>query len=111
MDLLIKQILEASPSARILLTTPADSYLRGRGLNPHMAEMSRVISEYGKEKGYAVWDLFHFSGGENSSTLWKSNGLLTSDSVHYTKYGYALQGKLLYQSLIKGYNGFVDGKR
>lgn len=111
MDLLISEILESSPSARIMLTTPADSYLRGRGLNPHMAEMSEVIRKYAKDKGYAIWDLFHFTGGENSSTLWKSNGLLTSDSVHYTKYGYALQGKLLYQSLIKGYNGFVEGKR
>ena len=111
MDLLISQILETSPAARIMLTTPADSYLRGRGLNPHMARTSEVIRDYAKEKGYAIWDLFYFSGGENSSTLWKSNGLMTSDSVHYTKYGYALQGKLLYQSLIKGYNGFVENKR
>lgn len=111
MDLLTTQILESSPSTRILLTTPADSYLRGRGLNPHMAATSKVIREYAKEKGFALWDLFKFSGGENSSTLWKSHHLLTSDSVHYTKYGYALQGKLLYQSLIKGYNGFLEAQR
>lgn len=111
MELLSSQILERCPSARILLTTPADSYLRGKGLNPHMAETSEVIRKYARDKGFALWDLFKTTGGENSSLLWKSNGLMTSDSVHYTKYGYALQGKLLYQSLIKGYNNFVDGNR
>ncbi|MFN0035866.1 MAG: GDSL-type esterase/lipase family protein [Saprospiraceae bacterium] len=111
MELLTAQILEGSPTAHILLTTPADSYLRGKGVNPHMAEMSKVIREFARDKGFALWDLFDFTGGENSSVSWKSHSLMTHDSVHYTKYGYALQGKLLYQSLIKGYNGFVEGKR
>lgn len=111
MELLTNQILESSPSARILLTTPADSYLRGKGVNPHMAETSEAIRKFAHEKGFALWDLYRFSGGENSSLLWKSHNLMTSDSVHYTKSGYALQGKLLYQSLVKGYNNFVESKR
>ncbi len=111
MELLCSQILASSPGTHILLTTPADSYLRGKGVNPHMAETSKMIRAFTQEKGFALWDLFNFTGGENSSLSWKANGLMTSDSVHYTKYGYALQGKLLYQSLIKGYNGFVDGKQ
>jgi lysophospholipase L1-like esterase len=111
MELLTSQILERSPNTKIMLTTPADSYLRGRGVNPHMAQMSEVIRKFAREKGFALWDLFNFTGGENSSLLWKSHHLMTSDSVHYTKYGYALQGKLFYQSLVKGYNDFVDGKR
>ncbi len=110
METLTSQILESCPSTRILITTPADSYLRGRGLNPHMAETSKMIREFTLEKGFALWDLYEFSGGKNSSTFWKSHHLMTSDSVHYTKYGYALQGKLFYQSLMKGYNGFVEGK-
>lgn len=108
MDLLCSQIQSSSPATRILLTTPADSYLRGRGVNPHMATTSKVIRDYAQEKGYALWDLYEFTGGENSSLKWKSHHLMTSDSVHYTKYGYALQGKLLYQSLIKGYNNFAE---
>ena len=111
MELLTSQILASNPSARIMLTTPADSYLRGKGVNPHMAETSNVILKFAKEKGFALWDLFLFSGGENSSLHWKSHNLMTSDSVHYTKTGYALQGKLLYQSLMKGYNGFVEEQR
>jgi lysophospholipase L1-like esterase len=110
MEELTRQVLERAPNARILLTTPADSYLRGKGFNPHLAEMSAVIRKFARDNGYALWDLHNFSGGENSAASWKSNGLMSSDSVHYSKIGYAVQGKLLYQSLIKGYNGFVLAK-
>lgn len=111
MDALIGQIKERCPSAMILLTTPADSYLRGKGFNPYLPEISAVIREYAEKNQYALWDLHQFSGGENSAASWKSNGLMSSDSVHYSKAGYAVQGKLLYQSLIKAYNSFVETKR
>jgi len=105
------QIKEQSPTSLILLTTPADSYLRGKGFNPHMAEISDVIRKYARDKGYALWDLYNMSGGENSAQSWKSRGLMSQDSVHYSKAGYATQGKLLYQSIIKGYNQYVMGKQ
>lgn len=108
---LIGSLQEHAPNALIMLTTPADSYLRhGRSFNPNMAEVSAVIRKFARDKGYALWDLHHFSGGENSAQNWKSNGLMSSDSVHFSKIGYAVQGKLLYQSLIKGYNEFVAEK-
>jgi lysophospholipase L1-like esterase len=109
-DNLVTQLLEYSPGALILLTTPADSYLRGKGFNPHMAATSATIRKYAQDKGYALWDLFGLSGGENSALMWKSNGLMSSDSVHYSKAGYAVQGKLLYQSLIKAYNNYTQEK-
>lgn len=111
MENLVKQLLEYSPKALILLTTPADSYLRGgKGFNPNMKDMSAVIRTFARDKGYALWDLFDLSGGENSALSWKSSGLMSSDSVHYSKTGYIVQGKLLYQSLMKGYNLFATEK-
>jgi lysophospholipase L1-like esterase len=108
---LIEKLQEHSPNALILLTTPADSYLRGgKNFNPHMAEVSNIIRKLANDKGYALWDLHSFSGGANSAQNWKSSGLMASDSVHYTKFGYAVQGKLLYQSLIKGYNVYAAAK-
>ncbi|MBK8193395.1 MAG: hypothetical protein IPK76_09345 [Lewinellaceae bacterium] len=104
------QLLEQCPNALVMFTTPADSYLRGKGFNPNLADVSSAIRKYARDKGYALWDLYGFSGGQNSAQEWKSRGLMTSDSVHYTKSGYAAQGKLLYQSLIRGYNGFVASK-
>ncbi|MBU6341643.1 MAG: hypothetical protein KGS48_09140 [Bacteroidetes bacterium] len=106
-DNLVTQLLDQCPGARIMLTTPADSYLRGKGFNPNMPVTSATIRKYAQDKGFALWDLFNLSGGENSAINWKTMGLMTSDSVHYTKAGYAVQGKLLYQSLIKSYNAFV----
>ena len=103
-------LLEQSPAACIMLTTPADSYLRGKGFNPNMAGVSEIIRKFASDQGYALWDMFGFTGGENSAVNWKTTGLMSSDSVHYSKLGYAVQGKLLYQSLIKGYNAFVTAK-
>ena len=108
---LTDELLKHSPQALIMLTTPADSYLRGKGFNPYMPDMSGVIRKFAREKGYAMWDLFNFTGGANSAANWKSSGLMSSDSVHYSKAGYAAQGKLLYQSLVKGYNDYVLSKQ
>ena len=58
-----------------------------------------------------MWDLYNITGGENSAVHWKNTGLLSSDSVHYSKAGYAAQGKLLYQSIVKGYNEYVLAKQ
>lgn len=104
MDELVQQILAQWPHASILLTTPADSYLKGKGPNPYLPEVAETIRQYAEKKQFALWDLLSATGGPNSAEEWKSRGLMSADSVHYSKTGYAVQGKLLYQSLIKGYN-------
>lgn len=107
---LTEKLLEYAPGALVLFTTPADSYLKKKGFNPNLADMSAVVRKFARDKGYALWDLYSMSGGEKSAQDWKSRGLMSSDSVHFSKAGYAAQGKLFYQSLIKGYNGFVTSK-
>ncbi len=109
-ELMVNELLEQSPTSFILLTTPADSYLRGKGFNPNLADVSAVIRQFAREKGFALWDLYKFSGGEKSAGDWKARGLMSSDSVHYSKAGYAVQGKLLYQSLVKAYNNYVSNR-
>jgi lysophospholipase L1-like esterase len=104
---LVSDLAERSPATRYLFTTPADSYLRGKGFNPYMGDISSVIGKYARDKGFALWDLHTFTGGPNSAQAWKTRGLMAHDSVHYSKAGYAVQGKLLYQSLMKGYNRYV----
>lgn len=108
---LVNQLQAEVPNASFLLTTPADSYLRsGRSFNPYMTEACAVIRNFARERGLALWDMYTLTGGAESARNWKNSGLMTSDSVHYTRWGYAVQGKLLYQSLIRTYNEFVDGK-
>ena len=106
-DELVGQIKKYAPEANFLFTTPADSYLRGRGFNPYMRTVSQVIREFAREHGYALWDLYAIGGGERSAQQWKYSGLLSSDSVHYTRTGYSVQGRLLYQSLIRSYNNYA----
>ncbi|MBK8556204.1 MAG: hypothetical protein IPL65_10765 [Lewinellaceae bacterium] len=108
MQELYDQLKANAPGVPILLTTPADSYLRGKGFNPYMPQVSDVIRRFAKDHNLALWDLYALSGGEKSAHYWKSSGLMSSDSVHYSKAGYLVQGKLFYQSLMNGYNIFVD---
>jgi lysophospholipase L1-like esterase len=104
----VAQLKQYAPNAYFLFTTPADSYLKGTGFNPYLGQMTAVIREFALDNGYALWDLYQLGGGERSAQRWKSTGLLSSDSVHYSKTGYAVQGKLFYQSIIQAYNGYVQ---
>jgi lysophospholipase L1-like esterase len=106
---LVSQLQQQSPGTPILLTTPADSYLRGRGFNPYMEQISAIICRFAEDNNLALWDLYGISGGAQSAQKWKSNGLMSKDSVHYSKTGYAVQGKLFYLSLINSYNRYVEG--
>jgi lysophospholipase L1-like esterase len=110
MDDLVGQLHEHCPNTAVMLTTPADSYLRGKGFNPHMAAVCAVIRSYAQEHDLPLWDLYQLGGGEQSAATWKANGLLSGDSVHYSRTGYAAQGKLFYQGLVQGYNDWVEGK-
>ncbi len=105
-DKLVGHLKEAAPGALFLLTTPADSYFRGKGFNPRMAMISAVLRKYADDNSLALWDLYRIGGGENSAANWKNSGLMSHDSIHYSKKGYAVQGKLLYQSIVNGYNEF-----
>ncbi len=107
-ETLVNQLQRYAPNAYFLFTTPADSYLKGRGFNPYLPQASETIRQFVHDKHFALWDLYKLSGGEKSAAYWKSSGLMASDSVHYSKTGYAVQGKLFYQSIIRAYNDFVQ---
>jgi lysophospholipase L1-like esterase len=103
----VDAIRETCGNPPILLTTPADSYLRGQGFNPYMPRVRNGIIDFANEKHAAYWDLFDITGGENSAQNWRSAGLFSRDSVHYSGDGYRVQGKLLFSAMMAGYNDFV----
>lgn len=107
---LVEKLKNTCPGAIIMLTTPADSYYRGKGFNPRMATISQVLRRYAEDNSLAMWDLHKIGGGENSAANWKGSGLMSHDSIHYSKLGYAVQGKLFYQSMVNGYNNFWSGQ-
>jgi hypothetical protein len=61
--------------------------------------MRNVILKYGADKQIAVYDFYDVAGGAGSSAKWLQNRLLSSDRIHRTWAGYALEGELLYHAL------------
>lgn len=112
-DRLVSSIQHEMPEALILLTTPGDNMIRNpqrRGsykANPHIGEAAETIRQYGADKHIAVWDWFTISGGANSCTTWVNEEGMAKDHIHYTPEGYAIQGKLLYESICKAYEQHI----
>lgn len=118
-DLLVNDIRKYNPEAEILLTTPSECQrsvystkaVRRRGkrrrvtkvrtyqVNSNINRMRNVILKYGADKQIAVYDFYEAAGGAGTSAKWLQNRLLSSDRIHRTWAGYALEGELLYHAL------------
>jgi lysophospholipase L1-like esterase len=103
----VEQLKVRNPNALFLFTIPADFYKKKTRRNPGVEFIRNKLIEYAEEHQYAYWDLYTVGGGSHSADLWKKNNLMQSDGIHFTKIGYQLQGRLLYEAIIKGYNEYV----
>jgi len=109
-DSLVTAIKCAAPEAKLLLTTPGDSFRRsrkGRVKNPEMKEARNTVIEYSTKHGVAYWDLFSIMGGYGSMAKWYVSGLAQKDRLHFSPKGYDLQGRMLYDALMKSYEAYV----
>ena len=110
-DRLLSMLKKACPETVFLLTTPPGAYVgrrRSRVINPRTVTVSRIIREYARKHGMAVWDMYTVVGGKTDACKnWTRNHLLRADGIHFTPEGYRLQGNLLHQALIKAYNEYV----
>lgn len=104
-DSLVKEIRKVS-KASILFTTPADSYRKVKYKNSDMRHAKESIIQYCLNNNLAYWDLYEIMGGFGSMSKWKLAGLAAPDKVHFSRAGYEIQGKLLYQALIDGFNNY-----
>ncbi|MBL7874549.1 MAG: hypothetical protein JNL53_02730 [Cyclobacteriaceae bacterium] len=107
LDTFVNQLKSNNPEALFLLTTPLDFYKKKTRRNPGVEIIRSKILEYADTHGLAYWDLYTSGGGKHSADQWKKNNLMQPDGIHFTKAGYILQGSLLYEALIKGYNEYV----
>lgn len=118
-DQLISSIKAHSSNTLFLLTTPADNKLRKRGRrkngrrtthyveNALIATVTEAIKAYGKEHNIAVWDWYTIGGGKGSCETWIDEKGMRNDHIHYTPKGYALQGNLLYHSILNAYEEYI----
>lgn len=117
MEELLHLLRDSLPDVPILLTTPPGSYesFRARkrkrtySVNPRTAIAVRTIHRFARKNGLAVWDMYEVVGGsQRACKNWVSAHLMRPDHVHYLPEGYALQGNLLYEAIIKAYNDYVS---
>lgn len=104
---LILSLSEYNPQAKFILVTPPDSFRRKINHNPGIEAVREHIIRYAVENGFAFWDMYKVNGGKYSASEWKLQGLLRPDGVHFSKEGYAYQGSLLYEAIMKSYKQYV----
>jgi hypothetical protein len=112
-DTLITNIRNANPSTAILLTTPGDSFRKsrkGRVKNPDMKLAKDAIIKYSLDHNIACWDLYEVMGGYGSMAKWYAAKLSAKDKVHFSGKGYQIQGDLLYQAFLEGYEKYKGKK-
>ncbi len=107
---LVNAIRTNNPDAAVLLITPPDAFLRKVKPNPGIEIIRRQILDYAVENGLAFWDMHKVGGGAGAAIHWRESGLLRPDGIHFTREGYALQGKLLYEAIMKSYTRYVGGR-
>jgi lysophospholipase L1-like esterase len=100
---LIKRIRKQNPEVSILISTPPDSYYRKRYDNPNLRLFKTAMKELATELEISLWDLYSIMGGQRSIMNWYHRGLARADLIHFSERGYKLQGRLLYEAIIAGY--------
>lgn len=95
-----------NPGVPILITTPMESWRRGRHLNKDVKRVRDVLLVVAAQRGLTCWDLYQIAGGYGSSFRWRKHLLFSRDMVHHSPAGYRLQAELLYESLMDGYQKY-----
>jgi len=124
MDSLFSMLKNYCPEASILYTTPQGSfkaiyrrYRKHKRIyrrvirieeNMNMEKVVSTIATFAAAHHVACWDLFHIVGGEKYACKnWLSGNYFQRDRVHFIRDGYALQGNLLYEAIMNGYNEYI----
>jgi lysophospholipase L1-like esterase len=107
-DSLVTRLSRLNPKAKIILTTPQETFRKRVRPNPGSLIIRNEIIQYAVENGYAFWDCYSVMGGKGSANVWRKAALLRPDGVHLTIQGYEYQGDLFFNALMKGYNNYVS---
>ena len=101
---LVSQFRKANPNCFFVFITNNDSYKKiGKKyqVNKNVLKVRKIMYELAEEIGGAVFDQFEIMGGLYSMEKWRLAKLAQNDRVHFTKTGYELMGKLLFNAIIR----------
>lgn len=107
LEALMKMILSVNPKCALLLTVPNDNQFHNTP-NKNTERQREVIIQLAQQYQVPVWDFYGIMGELGSSLVWKKNGLMQSDYVHFTSTGYHLKGTLLINAFTKYLNAFEE---
>jgi hypothetical protein len=99
---LVNQFKKVNPNCFFVFITNNDSYKKvGKKyqVNKNALKVRKIMYELADETGGAVFDQFEIMGGLHSMEKWRVAKLAQNDRVHFTKAGYELMGKLLFNGL------------
>ncbi len=105
---LIKNIRLANPTASVLVTIPAESFIKHITPNLNILSVRNVIKDVCIKNKACYWDFYNIMGGQNSMDIWLENELAYKDKVHFTKPGYQLIADMLYVAIMKSYVNFLE---
>ncbi len=105
---LLQQLRMAAPGASVILTTPGDSYRQRRYYNSNNLLARSALFRLGETEALSVWDFFSVMGGPNSIYEWYRQGLASADKLHLTQNGYLLQGRLLFDAIMRSYYQYLN---
>ena len=77
--------------------------VRSSGVNTNIRPIRDAIVAYGAENGIPVYDFWEVSGGSGAAATWIKNGLFSPDRIHHSDKGYSLEGRLMYDALVKAF--------
>lgn len=93
-DQFVGQLRKHHHKMTILLTSQPDTEYKGIKA-PNFNLVNATLRSVAAKYNCAFWDLSVAMGGTNSIRSWDQEGLADKDQMHFTREGYALQGKLL----------------
>lgn len=105
-ETLLLSIMENSPDAVILLTTPMECAVstRNRTINKNVEKVREAIISAADRFSLPYWDMYRAVGGAGAMNIWLAGGLANKDKIHLTKEGYWKQGDMLHSAIINLYN-------
>lgn len=104
----ILKIKQANPNCALLLTVPNDSYAKKKYHNKNTEIIERVIERVANKYDAKVWNFFAVMGGNFSAKKWKDAGLMKDDLIHFSREGYQLKGKLLFDAFMGEYYHWIE---
>lgn len=102
-DSFLTTIQTLYPDAAILITGPGDALKGKKYKNANNRIASETLSRIAINSKCAFYNTFQIMGGPGSIQKWYAKGLTSRDKLHLNARGYTLQGRLLFEAIMKSY--------